>query len=95
MSILGLARRAAGAERGVCLRLLARATSTSASGRQTHAVAAAAAVEGVRVRPRPLSEVPGPPIFPVMGSVPFMMMYRGKILSYVNTCFHVCLFISV
>ncbi|XP_063609389.1 probable cytochrome P450 49a1 [Penaeus indicus] len=72
MSILGLARRAVRVERGIGLRLLARATSTSASGHQTHDVA----VEGVRVRPRPLSEVPGPPIFPLMGSVPFMMMYR-------------------
>ncbi|XP_063610463.1 probable cytochrome P450 49a1 [Penaeus indicus] len=76
MNLVGVARRAAGGGGGVGLRQLARATSTSASGRQTHAVAAAPAFEGERVRPRPLSQVPGPPIVPGLGSIPAMMMYK-------------------
>ncbi|XP_042857907.1 probable cytochrome P450 49a1 [Penaeus japonicus] len=73
MNLLGLTRRVAGGGQ-LALKQLARTTSTSASGRQTHAVAAT--FEGEKTRPRPVSEVPGPPIFPVMGSIPAMMTYR-------------------
>ncbi|XP_042874611.1 probable cytochrome P450 49a1 [Penaeus japonicus] len=73
MNMLGLTRRVAGGGQ-LALKQLVRTTSTSASGRQTHAVAAT--FEGEKTRPRPVSEVPGPPIFPVMGSIPTMMTYR-------------------